>query len=151
MNSFFCNVLQKQQFTDVLINFESFFFYRTPPVAASLVFAAKQLNIQCYNDNFGLELKIVMAWKYCNYIYQYIHRNIYFLSKVCPSSTKTLQPIPPKPKLHDPLKHLLLYNFNIFEGEWCIPQLYSVTYKCVYSVSCLGNVPETIPWLSKFI
>ena len=30
------------------------FFYTTPPVAASVVSAAKQLNIQCYNDNFGL-------------------------------------------------------------------------------------------------
>ena len=45
---------------DVLVNFESFFSYRTPLVAASVVFAAKQLNIQCYSDNFGLELKIVM-------------------------------------------------------------------------------------------
>ena len=35
-------------------------FYRTPPVAASVVFAAKQLNIQCYYNNFGLQLKIVM-------------------------------------------------------------------------------------------
>ena len=35
----------------------SSFFYRTPPV----VFAAKQRNIQCYNDNFGLKPKIVMG------------------------------------------------------------------------------------------
>ena len=30
------------------------FIYRTPPVAAFVVFAAEQRNIQCYNDNFGL-------------------------------------------------------------------------------------------------
>ena len=36
------------------------FFYTTPPVAASVVSAAKQLNIQCYNDNFGLQAKIAM-------------------------------------------------------------------------------------------
>ena len=40
--------------------FESIFFYRTHPVAASVVFAAKQLNIQCYNDKCGLKPKIVM-------------------------------------------------------------------------------------------
>ena len=34
--------------------FKNTFFYRTPPVAGSVVFAAKPLNIQCYNDNFGL-------------------------------------------------------------------------------------------------
>ena len=30
--------------------FKNSFFYRTPPVAVSVVFAAKQLNIQCYSD-----------------------------------------------------------------------------------------------------
>ena len=34
--------------------FKNTFFYRTLPVAGSVVFAAKPLNIQCYNDNFGL-------------------------------------------------------------------------------------------------
>ena len=34
--------------------FKNMFFYRTPPVAASVVFATKQINIQFYNDNFGL-------------------------------------------------------------------------------------------------
>ena len=40
--------------------FKNIFFYTTPPAAASVAFAAKQLNIQCYKDNFGLILKIVM-------------------------------------------------------------------------------------------
>ena len=31
---------------------------RTPPVAGSVVFATKQLNIQCYNNNFGLKAKL---------------------------------------------------------------------------------------------
>ena len=34
--------------------FMNSFFYRTPPVVASVVFAAKQCIIQCHNDNFGL-------------------------------------------------------------------------------------------------
>ena len=34
--------------------FKNKFFYKTPPVAACVVFATKQLNIQCYNDNSGL-------------------------------------------------------------------------------------------------
>ena len=34
--------------------FKNTFFYRTSPVAAYLIFSAKQFNIQCYNDNFGL-------------------------------------------------------------------------------------------------
>ena len=34
--------------------FKNTFFYRTTPVAASVVFATKQLNIQCYKDHFGL-------------------------------------------------------------------------------------------------
>ena len=46
-------------------------------------------------------------------------------SKVCPSGQNILLPFPPslpKSKLLDPLKHLFLYNFSIFEGEWwCIP------------------------------
>ena len=29
-------------------------------MAASVVFAAKQRNIQCYNDNFRLQSKIIM-------------------------------------------------------------------------------------------
>ena len=41
--------------------FKNTFFYRTPPVTASVVFAAKQLNILCYNDNLKL------SWKYGNY------------------------------------------------------------------------------------
>ena len=34
--------------------FKNTFFYRTPPVAAPVVFATKQLSIQSYNDNVGL-------------------------------------------------------------------------------------------------
>ena len=34
--------------------FMNSFFYRAPPVVASVVFAAKQCIIQCHNDNFGL-------------------------------------------------------------------------------------------------
>ena len=33
------------------------FSYRTPPVAASVVFAVKRLNIQCFNDKFGYNQK----------------------------------------------------------------------------------------------
>ena len=40
--------------------FKSTFFYSTPPVAASVVFAVKQLSIQCYNDKCGLKPKVVM-------------------------------------------------------------------------------------------
>ena len=43
------------------------FFYRTPPLATFGVFATKQLNIQCYNDNFGLYYNQKLSWKYCNY------------------------------------------------------------------------------------
>ena len=52
--------LSKRDFnTGVFLwNWRSFFmnsfFYRTPPVAASVVFAPKQRNIQCYNHNFWL-------------------------------------------------------------------------------------------------
>ena len=45
--------------------FKNKFFYKTPPVATSVVFATKQLNIQCYNDNLGYNHKL--SWKYCNY------------------------------------------------------------------------------------
>ena len=43
------------------------FFYRTPPLATFGVFATKQLNIQCHNDNFGLYYNQKLSWKYCNY------------------------------------------------------------------------------------
>ena len=34
--------------------FKNSFSYRTPLVSVSVVFAAKQLNIQCYHDDFVL-------------------------------------------------------------------------------------------------
>ena len=40
-------------------------FNRTLPLAGSVVFATKQLNIQCYNNNF--ELKGKLSGKYCTY------------------------------------------------------------------------------------
>ena len=40
--------------------FKKAFFYRAPPVALYVVFPAKQLKIQCYNDNFGLSPEIVI-------------------------------------------------------------------------------------------
>ena len=40
--------------------FKNILFHRTPPVACSVVSAAKQLNIQCYNDNFVLLPNIAM-------------------------------------------------------------------------------------------
>ena len=43
------------------------FFYRTHPVAAFVVFATKQLNIQYYNDSSGLHYNQKLSWKYCNY------------------------------------------------------------------------------------
>ena len=46
---------------------------------------------------------------------------MHLLLKVCPSGPKILKPFPPKSKLLDSRKHLFLYNFNIFEGEWCMP------------------------------
>ena len=65
------------------------FFYRTPPVAAFVVFATKQLNIQCYNDNFGLYYNQRLSWKYRNYYHpSYIKISIYqkyahLLQKFC--------------------------------------------------------------------
>ena len=38
---------------------------RKTPVAGSVVFSTKQLNIQCYDNNFGLKAKL--SRKYCNY------------------------------------------------------------------------------------
>ena len=43
------------------------FFCRTHPVAAFVVFATKQLNIQYYNDSSGLHYNQKLSWKYCNY------------------------------------------------------------------------------------
>ena len=40
--------------------FKNTLFYRAPSVALYVVFPAKQLNIQCRNDNFGLSPKIVI-------------------------------------------------------------------------------------------
>ena len=46
--------------------YKNTFFYRIPPVAVFVVFATKQPNIQCYNDNFGLYYNQRLSWKYCN-------------------------------------------------------------------------------------
>ena len=69
--------------------FKNTFFYSTPPVAAFVVFATKQLNIQCYNDNFGLYYNQRLSWKYRNYYHpSYIKISIYqkyahLLQKFC--------------------------------------------------------------------
>ena len=33
-------------------------------------FTSKQLNIQCYNVNFGLYYNQKLSWKYCNFLHQ---------------------------------------------------------------------------------
>ena len=44
------------------------FFYRTSPVAASVIFATKQLNIQCYSAiTITLGYNQKLSWKCCNY------------------------------------------------------------------------------------
>ena len=40
---------------------------RKPAVAGPVVFSTKQLNIKCYNNNFGLKAKL--SRNYCNYYY----------------------------------------------------------------------------------
>ena len=108
--------------------YKNTFFYRIPPVAVFVVFATKQPNIQCYNDNFGLYYNQRLSWKYFNQHPPYIKTSIYYQKdahldqRFCSLSNLLLS------KLVDPLKHLFLHNSNIFEGErWCFPQLYSVT------------------------
>ena len=90
-----------------LWNWRSFFmnsfFYRTPPVAASVVFAANQGNIQ-WTITLGYNQRL--SWKYCNYYHSSLYRNIHLLSKVRPSNPDILQSFPPKSKLHDPAQHL---------------------------------------------
>ena len=53
---------------------------RKPPVAGSVVFSTKQLNIQCYNNNFGLKAKL--SRKYCNYYHSTNTKNFSFLSMI---------------------------------------------------------------------
>ena len=104
---------------------KNIFFYRTYPVAVFVAFAIKQINIQCYNDNFGLYYNQKLSRKYCNY-YQppYI--------KISPSYQKYAHLV----QTFCSLSHLLFpsANFLIFSsiyfciisifwgGEWwCIP------------------------------
>ena len=77
----------------------------------NLIFSVITITIG-YNQKFPR--------KYCNYYHPpYIKISISPI-KVCLSSPNILQPFPPKSKLHDRLKHLFLYNFNVFEREWGI-------------------------------
>ena len=52
----FTSFTKKTHVLESLFNkvFNNIFFAEHPPVATSVVFAVKQLNIQCYNNNFGL-------------------------------------------------------------------------------------------------
>ena len=96
------------------------FFYRKYPVAVFVAFAIKQINIQCYNDNFGLYYNQKLSRKYCNY-YQppYI--------KISPSYQKYAHLV----QTFCSLSHLLFpsANFLIF---WSI-------YFCIISIFLGGS------------
>ena len=110
--------------------FKNMFFYRTPPLATFGVFATKQLNIQCYNDNFGLYYNQKLSWKYCNYYHPpYIKISIsyqkyaHLVQKFCSLSPPSL----PKSKLLDSLKHLFLYSFKFLRGSDAVSHSYTVS------------------------
>ena len=70
--------------------FKNTFFYRTPPVAASELFGAKQLNIQLFSV-------IMITLGYNQHCYgntvllsPSLYKNIRLLSKVWPSGSKVL-------------------------------------------------------------
>ena len=133
--------------------------YRTPPVATFGVFATKQLNIQCYNDNFGLYYNRKLSWKYCNYYHPpYIKISIcyqkyaHLVQKFC-SLSHLLFPTP----------HFLILS-SIYFGIISIYLRRSDGVSHSYTVSlseglskidcpttkrgthcCLRNIPETIP------
>ena len=105
-------------------------FYRTSPVTAFLGFATKQLNIHCYNDNFGLYYNQKLSLKYCNcYHPPYIKISIsyqkyaHLVQKFCSLSPPSL----PKSKLLDPLKHLFLYSFKFLRGSGGVSHGYTVS------------------------
>ena len=105
-------------------------FYRTSPVAAFLVFATKQLNIHCYNDNFGLYYNQKLSLKYFNcYHPPYIKISIsyqkyaHLVQKFCSLSPHSL----PKSKLLDSLKHLFLYSFKFLRGSGAVSHSYTVS------------------------
>ena len=148
MNSFFCNVLQQQSFTDVPENRCSQKFRKHLCWSLFLIkLQAKFLRTCSFTEHlqwlllwFLQQNKLIfsfititlgynqkLSWKYCNYYHPpYIKISIsyqkysHLVQKFCSLSQQN--PL-------DPLKHLFLYNFNIFEGEWCILQLYSAAYR----------------------
>ena len=97
--------------------FKNIFFYRTPPVSAFMVLLKNNLIFSVllitlgYNQNCHGILSLLSPSLY---------KNIHLLSKVRPSSPKLLLILPKKSTLHEPAKHLFLYNVDIFVGEWCI-------------------------------
>ena len=153
MNSFFCNAMQQQSLQmflkiDVLKNFASFTgkhlcwhlfliklqaeFLRTPSFKEYfqwlLLWFLQQSNLIFSVITITLGYNQKLSQKYCTYYHPTFIKIFISPIKSIPSSPKILQPFPPKCKLSDPVKHLFLYNFNTFQGEWCIPQLYSASY-----------------------
>ena len=126
---------------DVLKNFASFTKKHLHRSLFLIKFQAKFLRIpsfkkhlQCLllwflqqNNLIFSVITITLGYKqklprqYCYYYHPPYIKIPILPTKVCLSSPKILQPFPPRSKLHGPLKHLFLYNFNIFEGKWCIP------------------------------
>ena len=43
-----------------------------------------------------------------------LYKNIHLLLKIWPSSPNFLQPFPPKSKLHEPVKHFILFIISIY-------------------------------------
>ena len=181
MNSFICNVLQKQSFTDVLKNFASFTrkhlcwglfsiklqakFLRTPSFTKHLqwllLWFLQQNNLIFSVITITLGYNQKLSQKYCNYYH------------------------PPQIKIsisHQKYAHLVQKfcslshqspNFMILSSiDFCIISIFlrgsgvSHSYEVHFIVSfskknapstkrrtdrCLRNFPETIPWLSKFI
>ena len=137
MNSFFCDVLQKQSLTDVLENRCSQKFRKqlcwslfliklqakflrtssfTKHLQWLLLWFLQQNNLifSVITINLGYNQKL--SWKYSNYYHPPYIKYPYPIKSmpIQPCSPNILEPFPPESKLLDPLKHLFLYNFNIF-------------------------------------
>ena len=84
------------------------FWYKTPPVAAYVVFAENDVIFSVITITLGYNQKL--SWKYCNYHHSSLYKNIHLLSKVRPSDPNICSLFRQIPNF---MTLPIIYNFNI--------------------------------------
>ena len=144
--------------------FKNTFFYRTPPVAVFVVFEQNNLIFSVISITiFGINYNQKLSWKYCNYYHPpYIKISISYqkYAHLVQEFCSLLSPILTFLNLSN-IYFCIISVFLRLGGDGGGGVSHSYTVSLIEGLSkieckrrthrCPRDVPETIPWLSKFI